>query len=505
MVKEKTLRLLSVLFFILVLVSCSDNDDPQDSGTFKVAQTELTFPASRSENIIYVESQPAPAAHSDASWLRLENAVRNGASTRIWIVKVLADENNGTDSRTASITIETGGHNAIINVEQAGSKPEDPVDTDDPDIANYTLPEITFPTDDNIGETAQEASKNIFVGWNIGNSLEVPDGETAWGNPAITQKLIDGVKTAGFNAVRIPCAWHSHLVADCEPYTIDTKWLSRVREVVDYAYKSGMYVIINTHWDGGWLELHANAADRYEVVKKEKAIWTQISTEFADYGQRLIFAGNNEIRNKRGDNENWGMPSTDERQALETYNQAFIDAVRATGGKNAQRNLVVQSWCCNPWRALDALTMPEDPVKSHLMAEVHFYDPMDFTHTDKKIRAWGYRKGYYTADNDNQEDYVDNLFGLLKANFVDKGYAVILGEYGTVCHSLNDKTVKKSDYYYLEYVTRTAKENGLVPFYWDNGQPQTDTFGIINRNTGAIAIPHMLNGIMGGACQASHK
>ena len=106
--------------------------------------------------------------------------------------------------------------------------------------------------------------------------------------------------------------------------------------------------------------------------------------------------------------------------------------------------------------------MPADPAQSHLMAEVHFYDPMDFTHTDKKLRSWGYRKGYYTADNDNQEDYIDNLFGLLKANFVDKGYPIILGEYGIVCHSITDKTVKKSDYYYLEYVTKAAKENGML-------------------------------------------
>lgn len=489
---------------MLCLVSCGDNEDPKPTETFRVSQNELTFPASQSENSIYVESQAIPTAVCDASWLHPENAVRNGESTCIWVIKISADENNSLETRTATITVEAAGEKAIVNVQQAGANPDEPVDTDDPDVADYTLPEIHYPTDDNIGETAQQAVKNIFAGWNIGNSLEVPDGETAWGNPATTQKLIDGVKAVGFNAIRIPCAWNSHLVADAEPFTINPTWMARVREVVDYAYKNGMYVIINTHWDGGWLELHANSDDCANVVKKEKAIWTQIANEFADYGQRLIFAGNNEVRNKVGENENWGMPSDGERAALETYNQAFVDAVRATGGNNALRNLVVQSWCCNPWRALDALTMPADPAQSHLMAEVHFYDPMDFTHTDKKLRSWGYRKGYYTADNDNQEDYIDNLFGLLKANFVDKGYPIILGEYGTVCHSITDKTVKKSDYYYLEYVTKAAKENGMAPFYWDNGQPQTGTFGIINRTTGAIAVPHMLNGIMKGACTGKY-
>lgn len=484
--------------------ACGGGDDPESTTTFRVAQTEMSFPAAQSDNSIYVESQAVPTATSDASWLHPQTAVRNGESASVWAINVTVDENTSTDARKGTVTVDAGGQRATVNVEQAGAKPAEPVDSDNPDVADFTLPEIAYPTDDNIGETAQQAVKNIFAGWNIGNSLEVPDGETAWGNPATTQKLIDGVKAAGFNAIRIPCAWSSHLVTDAEPYTIKPEWLKRVREVVDYAYKSGMYVIVNTHWDGGWLELHANPQDRDAVVKKEKAIWTQIANEFADYGQRLIFAGNNEIRNKVGDNENWGMPSAGERDALEAYNQAFVDAVRATGGKNAQRNLVVQSWCCNPWRALDALTMPKDPAQSHLMAEVHFYDPMDFTHTDSKLCAWGFRKGYYTADNNNQEDYIDNLFGLLKANFVDKGYPVILGEYGTVCHSTTDKTVKKSDHYYLEYVTKAAKENGMAPFYWDNGQPKQGTFGIINRVTGDVAVPHMRNEIMKGACSGKY-
>lgn len=496
---KKTLTVLLLQTLLLFLVSCGGSNGSEPAATFKVSPTELTFPASPGENSIYVESPSAPKAVCSATWLHPGDAVRNDDTSQIWTIKVRADENMTAKARTAAISVEAAGQKAIVNVRQDAAQLK-PDDTFDPDVADYQLPAIPNPADDNIGETAAQAVRNIFAGWNVGNSLEVPAGETAWGNPLTTQKLIDGVKAAGFNAIRIPCGWNSHLVADAEPYTIDPAWMARVREVVDYAYRSGMYVILNTHWDGGWLELHANGKDCPAVVKKEKAIWTQVANMFADYGQRLIFAGNNEIRNKVGDNENWGEPSADERTALEAYNQAFIDAVRATGGKNAQRNLAVQSWCCNPWRALDALTLPNDPAESHLLVEVHFYDPMDFTHTDKKTRAWGYRKGYYTADNNNQEDYIDNLFGQLKTRFVDKGYPVILGEYGTVCHSTTDKTVKKSDHYYLEYVTKAAKDNGMAPFYWDNGQPQNGTFGIFNRTTGAVAVPHMLNGIMKGAC-----
>lgn len=497
----KTASLLVALLFSLA--SCSD-DNSDSHVVFKVSQTGILFAAGQSEKTIFIESASMPTAETSADWIHIKNVGRNGNSKHIWMLNASADANNGKEPRTTVITIKADGQTATINIEQAGKTEKQPGNPDDPDVADYTLPDIAYPTDNNIGETAQQAVKNIFAGWNIGNSLEAPEGETTWGNPAVSKTLIDGVKAAGFNAVRIPCAWNSHLVQDTEPFTIDAAWMSRVREVVDYAYGNGMYVIVNTHWDGGWLELHANTADCQAVVKKEKAIWTQIANEFAQYGQRLIFAGNNEVRNKIGDNENWGMPSDEEREALEAYNQAFVDAVRATGGKNTQRNLVVQSWCCNPWRALDALTMPTDPTEGHLMVEVHFYDPMDFTHTDKKIQRWGYRKGYYTADNDNQEDYVDNLFELLKENFVDKGYPVILGEYGTVCHTVTDKEIKKSDLYYLEYVTQAAKSHGMAPFYWDNGQPKVGTFGIVSRYDGSVAVPHILNGIMKGACAGNN-
>lgn len=351
---------------------------------------------------------------------------------------------------------------------------------------------------DEMGETALQAVKNIVAGWNIGNTLEATEGEGSWGNPCASRRLIDGVRSAGFNAVRIPCSWHTHLLDDAEPYTIDPAWLERVKEVIDYAYDAGMYVVINTHWDGGWLEQHANEDDCDRVVKKEKAIWTQIANAYAGYGQRLIFAGNNEIRNNVGDHDNWGTPSPGERKALEAYNQAFVDAVRSTGGNNAVRNLAVQSWCCNPILALEELTLPHDPADSHLMVEVHFYEPMDYTHTTDERLYWGERRGF-TADSDYQESYIDELFGRLRARFVDQGYGVILGEYGTKCHSKDKADLMQCDRYYLEYVTKAAKDNGLAPFYWDNGFHAVGAFGVFDRYTGEVVACHLHDGIMAGA------
>lgn len=359
------------------------------------------------------------------------------------------------------------------------------------------------PEPDPIGESAMDAARAITAGWNLGNSLEVPEGETAWGNPRTSKILIEKVHAAGFNALRLPCAWGSHLVSDAQPYTIDPAWLHRVQEVVDYAYSLGMYVIINTHWDGGWLELHGSEAHMEAVAAKERAIWTQIATHFAPYGQRLIFAGNNEMRSLRSGNEWWGEPDAGERRALNLYNKTFVEAVRATGGNNAVRNLVVQAWCCNPWYALGSLEMPADAEPGHLMAEVHFYDPMDYTHSATGRQLWGVRPGYVASDT-NGEDYIDNLFGQLKARFVDSGYPVVLGEYGTVSHSASNARIKEAEAYYLEYVTMAARKNGIVPFVWDNGQPGTGSFGLFDRRTGIVKQQHMVDGILSGAAKTNY-
>lgn len=426
------------------------------------------------------------------TWMEIVPApVRGLVESKVY-VKV--SSNISSDKRTGDIVLTLNADkNATLTVTltQAGGG-----------AANINWPD--YPKGNEIGETATEAAKHIYAGWNIGNTMEVPAGKTGWGNPMVNQALIDGVAKAGFNAVRIPLSWGAaqKLVADAEPWTIKEDWLNRVKEVVDYCYSRGLYVIINCHWDGGWLELHANMTDGPAVAKKEAAIWTQIADKFKDYGQRLIFAGNNEIRNTRNGNEWWGEPNADECKAVDLFNQTFVDAVRATGGNNAQRNLVVQSYCCNPWYALNKTAIPNDPAKNHLMMEVHFYDPFNYTHSADNDQYWGYRKGYVTTNTD-QEDHVDDVFGRLKAKFVDNGIPVVLGEYGTTLHS-NDARIKESEQYYMEYITKAAKDNGIIPFTWDNGEPRVGMFGLFNRSNGQVGSGHIVDGIMTGATNGKY-
>ena len=140
---------------------------------------------------------------------------------------------------------------------------------------------------------ASQIAGQIQAGWNLGNTMEAQCGETAWGNPMVNQQLINAVKAAGFNAIRIPAAWDCH--ADQTTLTIDAAWMARVKQVVDYAYNQGMYVILNIHWDGGWLEEHPLYSYQAAVNQKQRAYWTQIANTFKNYNERLLFAGTNEV------------------------------------------------------------------------------------------------------------------------------------------------------------------------------------------------------------------
>ncbi|MDP4204288.1 MAG: glycoside hydrolase family 5 protein, partial [Bacteroidota bacterium] len=314
-----------------------------------------------------------------------------------------------------------------------------------------------------------------------------------------TQQLIDGVKAAGFNAVRIPCAWDSY-VEDTISYKIKATWLARVKQVVDYCYKNNMYVILNIHWDGGWLENHPQYAYQEKVNAKQKAYWQQIAAYFRDYDEHLLFAGTNEVH------VDYNAPSSENIAVQLSYNQTFVNAVRSTGGKNAYRTLIVQSYNTNISYAVSYMKIPDDTASKRLMVEVHCYDPWDFCGDtgSSAVNLWGASYASYGKISSwGQEDYIKQQFSTIKTNFVDKGYPVILGEFGAVRRSsLTGTTLTNhlaSRAYYLGYVTQYAKNNGIVPFYWDNGVTSNNGFALINRSDGSVFDSQALNAIVAGA------
>jgi endoglucanase len=337
-------------------------------------------------------------------------------------------------------------------------------------------------------------AKLMVVGWNVGNSLDAIGGETAWGNPLITQQLIDSVKAAGFNAIRIPVAWSQFTDT---LFTIDTTWLNRVEQVVNFVLKDSMYAIINEHWDGGWLQ--PTYADSAYTNHRLAVMWKQISIHFRDYNDHLLFAGTNEVMVTN----NYNTPTKEYYTVQNGFNQIFVNTVRSTGGRNYYRYLLVQGFNTNIGYTVSYFSQPVDATPNRLMVEVHYYDPYDFTlNTSSNITQWG-KNATDPSKTETwaNESYADGQFQKMKDNFIDKGDAVILGEYGVIARLNLGSSVLNAQYagfrrYYMQYITSSLCKHGLIPFYWDNGSTGNDGMGIFNRSNGSKAYPDIIQTIV---------
>ncbi|WP_304622780.1 glycoside hydrolase family 5 protein [Roseateles caseinilyticus] len=333
--------------------------------------------------------------------------------------------------------------------------------------------------------TSLQMSKEMVPGWNVGNTLDATPTETSWGNPLINQALMTGIKNAGFKSIRLPVTWTTHVDANDN---IDPVWMARVTQVVKYARNAGLYVVLNLHHEGGWLDnvLYANQAANNARLAK---LWTQIATNFRDFDDYLLFAGLNEVGKE---NAPWGVPPQKEWLDVQNgYHQVFVNAVRATGGNNAKRHLVVQGYFTNIDTAYDYAVLPTDTVANRLFFEVHYYDPYNFTiNGDGTMWQWG-----ATATNPTEtwadEPYVDAQFQKMKTRFIDKGVPVILGEYGAYLKPAYPGMApyRKA---WAEYVTHSSVQHGLVPMWWDTGE-------MIDRTTGAVKLPDMINSLVNSA------
>jgi len=355
-----------------------------------------------------------------------------------------------------------------------------------------------------VERTAPELARSFTLGWNMGNTLEATGGETSWGNPMITPPLIELIKDSGFDAIRLPVAWNSNNYANPQTAEIDSAWLDRVEQVVQMCVDEGLYVILNIHWDGGWLENNVTPDAQVAVNAKQKAFWEQIATRFRDFDERLLFASANEPN----------VDTQTQMDVLLTYHQTFVDAVRSTGGKNAYRVLVIQGPRTDiekTYSLMDAL--PVDTVPNRLMAEIHFYTPYQFTLMNSDA-DWGKQFYYWgegnhsttdTAHNPTwgEEATVDHLFGLMKEQFVDEGIPVILGEISAMRRSnltgenLTLHLASRDSYH--EYTTRRALENGIIPFYWDNGGLGNHASGIFDRWNRTVFDQRTMDALLAGA------
>ena len=339
--------------------------------------------------------------------------------------------------------------------------------------------------------TSLQLSKLMSPGWNLGNSLEATGGETAWGNPLANQAIMNAVKAAGFKTIRIPVSWKQYADANDN---ISATWMARVTEVVNYAHNAGLYTIINIHWDGGWMQ--PTYAKQNEVNARLTKYWTQIANNFKGYDSSLLFAGTNEVM-VDGD---YGSPTVEYYTVQNSFNQTFVNAVRATGGNNANRHLIVQGFNTNIDHAYNFATMPSDSASNRLMMEVHYYDPYNFTLNEgSSIWQWGaIAIDAAATETWADESHVDAQFQKMKSRFIDQGIPVIVGEFGAISRTDLDST-QRYRAYWDQYITKAAYSRGLVPIYWDNGPTGNHAMGLFDRSTGAQIQANLISTIVNAA------
>ncbi len=341
--------------------------------------------------------------------------------------------------------------------------------------------------------TTSEIVADMGLGINLGNTFEssgmylgsVEAYETGWGSPVITEEMIRGYKDAGFGVLRVPVAWSN--LMNVRTYEISPEYIARVKEVIGWALDSDMYVIMNIHWDGGWFANFADDSKRDKCFKKYESIWTQLSDEFGEFGDKLIFESLNE---EGGWEDIWNRYSGqgDKEKSFEILNdinQRFVDIVRGSGGNNEKRHLLIAGYNTDIELTCDELfKMPDDPA-DRCAVSVHYYVPSTFAILEKDA-SWGKARSEWGTEEDIAE--LNKYMDMMKTNFVDKGVPVIIGEYGCPDERANKdvESVRK----YVSSVCEAAYTRGMCPVLWDI----TDHF--YNRNEAKFRDEELLKGIM---------
>lgn len=318
--------------------------------------------------------------------------------------------------------------------------------------------------------TGEELMNEMKIGWNLGNTFDAPEGETAWGNPLTTREMVEKIHELGFNTIRIPISWHKHVSAAPE-YTIDENWLKRVETVVNHALDCGMYVIINSHHDN---DVYSPTPDNEEAAKTFlTAIWTQVATRFKDADYRLIFQTMNEPR-VVGSSYEWSVSVQNPDcmasvEVVNQLNQTAVDAIRATGGRNADRWVIVSPYAGSPGAAtLSQFRLPEDPA-GKLIVSVHAYTPYNLC------------LNVNSAESEFQASHLTEIKSFMRSvntKFVQKGIPVIIDEMGII-----NKDNPEARYEWAKAYVSAAREYGMICVWWDNGiaQGSGERFGLLNR------------------------
>lgn len=396
------------------------------------------------------------ASLSDTSWVSISNHAGYGYTDRWSFLRLSVKKNEG-DARTAVLTVKTKSQQQDITIRQLGTG---------------TDPGDTFPS-------SWTTLEDFLLGYNLGNTLDsnptsatgdgwweqkwqdstptTADWETAWGQPVTTPAIINAIAERGFNIFRIPVTWYIHMDQNDQ---VDPAWMARVKEVVDMVLATGSYCILNVQHDTGaaataWLQANMEAynngaADRY------KKLWQQIATTFRDYGDHLLFESFNEILYTNSD-AGWTPPAAgnDAYEAIRRYHQDFVNTVRATGGNNEYRNLVINPYAATSTQTvLDELVVPQDKHANHILMSVHSYDPYNFCNDNGE---WS-----ILTFNDECRETIDAVFQRVTSKASELGIPAFFGEFGAI----DGKKDPAERIKYATYFGQKLKQNATSALWW---------------------------------------
>jgi endoglucanase len=482
--RKNILNTALLLLLAFVAGACSDSDTTKtvDNGRRSGAATilelldadgvtlsTLNFSLGASNYIIGINCDGDWTATTDADWVTLSNYAGYGFTNKYSYDKISVSKNMG-DARTATVTISSGNLSKTISITQKGAGG----DPDDPFMTSFELVE------------------NLVLGYNLGNTLDanpwgdwwdpstktVNDWETSWGQPTTTQEIIDAIAVRGFNIIRIPVTWYTHMDADDN---VSEEWMARVEEVVNYVLNAGCYCILNVQHDSGaangrtdggaWL--YADIDDYPVITVRYQKLWKQIAERFKNYNEFLIFESFNEILNK---SYSWTAPASASDGAYEAINklqQDFVNVVRATGGNNRYRNLAVTTYAATGTSdvALEAFQLPEDPVSNHLYLSIHSYDPYNFCNNNAGKNDDGTEYNYnQEVFDDDCKAVIDGVFNRVSNRASTVGVPFVFGEFGAIDENKSMAERIK----YAKYLKSKFNQYDTAGLWW---------MGLIDRKT----------------------
>ena len=363
--------------------------------------------------------------------------------------------------------------------------------------AEATVPELSIAKRKIPENEAMEFLKKMGVGWNLGNTFDAIKGdwnknanemtvETSWVGVKTTEQMVEAIQNAGFSTIRVPVSWHDHVSG--EDHQISAAWLTRVQEVVDWAYSRGMYVILNIHHDED--QFMPSTAHYEEAAHYVECIWRQLAERFRDYDEHLIMESLNEPRLLNSQYEWWMDPNVwecrDAVNCLNQLNQLFVDTVRASGGNNATRYLMVPAYDASPENAVrDSFVLPTDSAENKIIVSVHAYTPYDFALNLSGGATFGTQ-----AQKQDIVRFMNNLY----SKFIWNGIPVVIGEFG----ALEKKANLQDRVDWTAFYVATASARNLPVVWWDNHAftGNGERFGLLDRRNCTFTYPEIVQAIM---------